>query len=339
MEPTRRPTVQDIAARAGVSKTTVSHALNGKGRVGPETRTRIMAVAAELGFEPNVHARGLATGRHMTVALQVSGHRGKILLPDSAYFIEVLNAASAAALRRGYTPMLTPSDLGADAVEGLAIDGAVIIDPTSRDPLLRTLVDTGKVVVTAGRPLRRTGEVSWVDNDHAALTTQVLDHFEARGYTRPALLTGAASRSYAHDMIRSHRDWVRARGGEPLAVKVPGPPTADAAIAAARALLSRPDRPDAIYATFDHFALGTLRVAQELGIAVPDDLGIASTVDSDALRSTSPSITAFELHAATIGDTAMTFLADRLEARAETGSLIVDAELRERGSTARKRAG
>src|ERR1700744_3207119 len=105
----RRPSIHDIARGAGVSITTVSHSLNGRGRVQPETRRRVLRTAKRLGYTANAHARRLATGKNMTLALQVAGFGEEALIPDSAYYIQVLNDASAAALALGYTPMLVPS--------------------------------------------------------------------------------------------------------------------------------------------------------------------------------------------------------------------------------------
>ncbi|WP_320669136.1 LacI family DNA-binding transcriptional regulator [Patulibacter defluvii] len=334
----RPPTVADIAARSGVSKATVSHALNGSGRVNPNTRERVLQVAAELGYSANVHARNLATGRHMTVALQVSGPAGRLLVPDSAYYIEVLNSAAATALARGYVPMLTPTSISAPAADALAVDGALIIDPGRNDVLFSTLRARGRRVVTTGRPMQAAGDASWVDNDHVTLTRLVLDHFVASGYERPALLTTSSSHSYAQDLVRGYRAWIAEHDTPELLVQMRGTPTAERAIAGAADLLSRRPRPDAIYATFDIFALGALRAATAAGLRVPEDLGIASTVDSEAMRSVAPTITACRLHSTRIGQLAMDLLADELEGAQAPRRVLVPAEIAARASTARSGA-
>lgn len=329
------PSIHDIAAAAGVSITTVSHALNGKGRVQPATRERVLAIARELGYTANVHAQRLATGRNMMLALQVSGSGKRMLVSDSTYYIDVLNSAAAAAINLGYTPVIVPSRLGEGDVETLSVDGALVVDPRGDEPLLRTVRARGGRAVTAGRVLQDGDDCGSVDNDHFRLTRDALDHLVASGYTRPALLTGTYAQSFAADAAAEYRRWAAERGLAPIVVSVRAAPSAAAAFNAATALLSRPDRPDAVYASFDVFALGVLRAAATLGLRVPQDVGIVATVDGDALRGAFPPITAFDLHPERIGAKAIGLLTEMLEQGADARAVVVPAKLRERESTRR----
>lgn len=332
----KRVSIHDIAGAAAVSITTVSHALNGKGRVLPATRERVLAVADELGYRANPHAQRLATGRHMTLAMQISGYGPKTLVPDSAFFVELLNAASGAAIDHGYALVLAPPDLTSRSIEQLAVDGAIVVDPTGEEALLRFLSAGGAPVVTVGRALRGAPDLAWVDNDHRRATARVLDHFADMGYERPALLTGGMRRSYAHDSVEAYRAWVAERGLEPIVARVRGIPTFAAGFQAAASLLDGPARPDAIHATLDALALGALRAAHAAGLRVPEDLGIAAAVDSDALRSTAPPLTAVQLHARRIGREAVRLLTDMLGGEApEERSVTVPARLVSRDSTRR----
>jgi DNA-binding LacI/PurR family transcriptional regulator len=327
------PRISDIAEAAGVSITTVSHALNGKGRVLPETRDRIARVAAELGYVANVHAQRLASGRHMTLAIQVSSEGRATLAYDSAYYVRVLNAASAAAFERGYTPVLAPSDIDAHAIERLAVDGALIVDPTGSEPLMEAVRARGAAVVTVGRVLRD-GAGAWVDNDHARLTEEILDHFRDAGYRRPALVTGATNRSYAADAVRAYEAWTARAGAPSTVVTLEEPPTAGLGFAAAQRLLRRDEPPDAVFATFDVVALGTLQAARACGLRVPDDLAIASAVDGEALELSAPPLTAFDLQPERLAREAVLLLADLLAGRAaDVGGVLVPADLRTRAST------
>ncbi|MBK5233589.1 MAG: LacI family DNA-binding transcriptional regulator [Thermoleophilia bacterium] len=334
--PKRRPGIHDVAREAGVSITTVSHSLNGRGRVLPETRDRVVAIAESLGYSANVHAQRLATGIHKTIALQVSGYGPNIVGVDSAYYIDLLNSASATALELGYMPILTPPDVTNKSIQ-LAADGALILDPTGDEPLMETVNEAGGIVVTAGRPmLNRSSVAGWVDNDLPTLTIEVLDHLESMGYEQPALITGSRERSYAADTIRAYERWVGERGKATNVVEVRDNPTADVAISTARQLLEREPRPDSIYASFDVFALGALRVANSMGLDVPNDLGIVATVDSQGLRSATPTLTAIENHPSELGAKAIRMLIGLLNGTIEPPvTEIVPAELQVRESTAR----
>lgn len=334
--PKQRPSIHDVAAEAGVSITTVSHALNGRGRVLPETRDRVSAIAERLGYSANVHAQRLATGVHKTLALQVSGYGPNIVGVDSAYYIDLLNSASATALELGYMPILTPPDVTRRFTQ-MPADGALILDPTGSEPLLETVSEAGGIVVTAGRPLLNRDRVAgWVDNDLPTLTIEVLDHLEKMGYERPALITGSKERSYAADTINAYERWVAERGKESIVEVVRDNPTADVAMSTARSLLERSPRPDSIYASFDVFALGALRVAKSMGLDVPGDLGIVATVDSQGMRSASPALTAIENHPAKLGQSAIKMLVGLLNGDIEPPvGEIIPAELQIRESTAR----
>jgi DNA-binding LacI/PurR family transcriptional regulator len=332
----RRPSIHDVAHEAGVSITTVSHALNGRGRVQPGTRDRVLEIAARLGYSANVHAQRLATGSNQAIALQVSGYGKNIVGVDSAYYIELLNGASAKALDLGYMPMLAPPELHREFGE-LPADGAVIIDPTGSEPLLHSIAENGGVVVTAGRPLKDSDPVTgWVDNDLPAVTIEVMDHLKAQGYVRPGVLTGPKNRSYSADTITAYNQWAAERGIKASVTALRGNPTAELAIRKAKELLSGEDPPDAIYTSFDVFALGILRAADELGIKVPEELGIVATVDSEALRSASVPLTAIENHPRQIGSEAIELLVGLIRGEREGPAVVtIPAELKVRASTMR----
>jgi DNA-binding LacI/PurR family transcriptional regulator len=232
--------------------------------------------------------------------------------------------------------MLVPSGDTLD-VDTFPIDGAFIIDPTGTETLLGTAVGSGASVITAGRVLEDRS-IPWVDNDHVALTIEMLDHMAEMGYERPALLTGPENQSYAADAITAYRTWTVEHGRPQIAATVSEPPTAAAGMRAARRLLKRKRRPDAVIASFDVFALGTLAVAREMGLKVPDDFGIAGAVDSYALRTAVPPLTGFELNAGEIGREAISLLVRAIEPGDGTHdppSVTVRAKLNRRESTQR----
>lgn len=327
----KRVSIQQIAREAGVSITTVSHALNGKGRIPRETRERVRQVAERFGYRAHPQARGLAMGRSMTLAMQVGSPCAEKLIPDFEYFVELLNAASEAALELGYSLVLAPAGASAGSLLQFAFDGVIVIDPTGNEALL---AQADVPVVTTGRIPGDPADGAWVDNDHREGTRRVLEHFAEVGCTRPALLTTAAQQSYVEDTISEYEDWCRERDLEPIVSKVSGSPTETAGEAAVGELLSRSPRPDAIYATLDRMALGVLRACHDSGIAVPEDLAIAAVTDSLFLRSAEPSITALNLNASEIGQRATELLV-ALTRHGEPSStqVIVPSVLEIRGST------
>jgi DNA-binding LacI/PurR family transcriptional regulator len=332
------PNIRDVAEAAGVSVTTVSHSISGRGRVAAATRERVLRIAEEVGYTANAHAQRLVSGRSRTLAIQIAGFTTESspqLLPDAAFFLDVLNGAAAAAGARGYELVLAPYDLDPRRGQALAIDGAVVVDPHGDEPLLRLLPERGIPVVTTGRPTRGAVRFPWIDNDHAALAVRVLDHFLEMGYTRPAVMATTPNRSYIADILDAYARWSREHGLRPITVELDEPPTERAAARAAQRLLTRARAPDAVYATYDRLALGVLRQAQRQGLSVPEDVGIASAVDGDTLHWVEPHITAATLNPRLIGSQAIDALIDLAEGGSVAPGAMVPARIDVRASTQR----
>jgi DNA-binding LacI/PurR family transcriptional regulator len=322
--------------------TTVSHAFSGHGRVAAATRDRVLRIADDLGYTANVHAQRLVWGRSRTLAIQIAGFTTasskSLLLPDAAYFMDVLNGAASAAAEQQYALMLTPHALDPNQIHPLAIDGGVIVDPAGDEALATVLSKREKPIVTTGRPTRGSA-FPWVDNDHGQITRRMLTHMLAMGHARPALIATTPTRSYVADIVEAYEAWTREHDLPQIIVELREPPTERAAARAASRLLTRSDRPDAVYATYDRLALGVLSEARRLRISVPDELGIASAVDSDALRWADPHITAAGLNARRIGREAVRLLIDLLEGREPVSRrVVVPSRVIPRSSTRRARA-
>lgn len=329
--------IKDVAREAGVSVTTVSHALNDKGRLPAETRERVRSVAAALGYRPSTTARNLVGGRTGLIGLTVSQAEGlPFALSDFAYFSSLLSAAATAAIERGYALVLAPPAAGGEGWPGVDVDGAVIVDPVVDDALVEALDRAGVPLVTTGRAFEHGGP--WVDNDHVAGTRSVLDHLERQGARRIALVTSPPVTSYTIDTEGTYRAWCAERRSRPLVAYAREDLTEGAGYAAAARLLDATQRVDAVYATLDRLALGTLLAAEARGIDVPDDLLVVGSTDSEAARLATPSLTALRLHPDEIGRRAVELLADLVEGKAPVDNVVVPTRLLLRASTRRKAA-
>jgi DNA-binding LacI/PurR family transcriptional regulator len=331
-----RPGIQAVAAAAGVSTTTVSHVLSGKGRISEATRRRVREVADELGYQPSALARRLAGGRVGMLALSVSLVDDPALaIADFDYFLQVMSAATSAALERGYSLTVLPAQ-GRQTLEQLPLDGAIVIDPVRGDPTVEYLRSHAVPVVTTGRVPEGPDEACWVDNDHVAGTHEILHHLEAQGSERIALLSARPVSSYALDTLEAYRSWCAERGRPERVATVEDTPSEGTAFALALELLQGADPPDAIYATLDRLALGTLLAAEAQGIAVPGALRVAGCSDSEASRRARPALTALTLNPERIGEEAVDLLVALIEGE-DPGDLrrIVPSEVVPRESTTR----
>lgn len=320
----RRVGIKDVAAAAGVSPTTVSHALNGKGRVPEQTRERVREVARALGYRPSSTARNLLGGRTGMLGFTVPQPPGApFSLADLSYFVELTNAATRTAMEHGYALAIAPGAGTGEPWAGIDIDGAIVADPLIDDPTVAALRGQGLPVVTSGRVIGAGDDGHWVDNDFGVAATTVLDHLHEQGADTVALLTTPPTTSYVVDMIAAYEQWCE-RHRTPARTHVCDQNmTAEVAAAAAAAVLAGEDRPDAVFAPLDRLALATLQTARTLGLTVPGDLLIAAATDSETARWTHPSLTVIHLHPEQVGRTAGELLIALVEGREPPAAHVI----------------
>jgi DNA-binding LacI/PurR family transcriptional regulator len=336
----RRPgrvTIETVAARANVSVTTVSHALNGKGRVKPATRQRILEIAEALGYVANPQARALKTGSTMTLLAELPGSRNTTSL-HGAFVSDVLIGAATRALEAGYLLTVAGHDSRPpDAAFADRYDGALIVDPPQRGGSILPLLERQIPVVTIGRADDQ-AEAGWVDNDYSHGVMTVLSHLHAVGYRRPAILTTRARVSYAKASISAYRTWAKANAVSPVIQYVSGYPDVERGRAATERLLSSDDRPDAIIGTTEPLTVGAMRAIQALGLRSPEEVGLASIHDSERLRAAVVPITALDLRASELGRQALDLLIQAVDdpGAAQSSWRVVPTELVIRQSTQRQ---
>ena len=264
-----RAGIRDVAAAAGVSITTVSDALNGKGRLPDATRRHVREVADRLGYRPSAAARTLRTGKSGLIGLTVTTYGDEpFTFTEFAYFAEMARAATSAALARGYALVILPATSRHDVWSNVALDGTVVIDPSDHDPVVTELVRQGLPVVSDGRPAGSLPVTAWVDNDHEAAVLGLLDHLAAAGARRIGLLTGTTTDTYTRLSTTAYLNWCERVGQDPVYESYPAHDPCAGAVAADR-LLARPDRPDAVYGLFDPNGTDLLAAARRYGLRVP----------------------------------------------------------------------
>lgn len=335
MRSERRVSLREVAAATGMSTTTVSDALNGKGRLPAATRTRVQRIAAELGYTPNIAARNLKAGKTGIVAVMVpEGVEPPAGIVDFDYFMKIISGAMSRTIERGFWLTLAPGPL-ADRLPSLSIDGALVIDPVRNDPVLRTLRERGIPQVIVGRDIDQPSVSPSVDTDHHFGTRTVLDHLAQRGAKRIALVTGPLVNAYECSITHEYERWCNERQpGVPIVVETVGL-TEAAGMAAANDLLNRTERPDAIYALLDRLALGVLNVLTARDIAVPGEMLLATVHDSESVRAAAPPLTVLDVQPRAVGRVAAQLLMDQINGVSSTPTqLTVDSGLICRASTA-----
>lgn len=331
--------IKDVAREAGVSITTVSHALSGKGRLPEETRVRVQQVAATLGYTPNAAARSLAGGKTGLLATYVSlPGDAPLAFTEIDYYVDLIDAAVAAAVERGYALVVAPTTAGEETWARLPLDGVIVIDPAEGDPSLAAVRERGVSLVLIGRDLHGRLDDVVVENDREAGTRSVLDHLAVRGARRVGIASLAIYESFTEDALAAYLAWCAERGQEPYVTMAEVEAAADqeGLREAGEALLRSPDRPDAVFCLYERLGIELLRAAAEHGVAVPDDLLVAAIAEVGLAKTAEPPLTTLEINPAGLGATAAGLLMDLVEGLPVSSVRDVPTRLVPRDSTARR---
>ena len=309
----RRVTVRDVAARAGVSQPTVSLVLGGhpRARVATETRERIMAAAAELGYRPNVIARGLARRRSYAIGL---------LVPDlrNPFYAEIVSGAERVAAQEGYAVLLCDaSEVGPhrhlETLRERLVDG-IILDAVGASELGEAALE-GLNVVFIDEPSSR---VPFVASDATGAGRIAAQHLAALGHRRVGYM-GPAADVYAFRMReRGFVQAMRAVGATFESDRVRrAPATVAGGMAAMRAMLALPKRPTAVFCANDLMAVGALKACAAAGVQVPRDLSVVGCDDIELATLVTPELTTIAIPARELGARAARTLIRLLAAEAE----------------------
>jgi DNA-binding LacI/PurR family transcriptional regulator len=301
--PVKRPTIADIARRAGVTKAAVSFALNNQPGVSAGTRERILAIAEEVGFEPSSAARALSDGRAGAFGLVID--RPAQQLGIEPYFMQLMSGIQAELSAHHVTLLCT---LAEDQQTEIAlyrkwwgqrrVDGVFLVDMRLDDDRVAVLQELKMPGVVIGTPLA-SGSLPAVWQDDRAATQTAVAHLAELGHRRIGRVTGIPR--YWHTKIRTSafQEAAAAAGIEVSAIEADY--TGEFGAKVTRELLSRPDRPSAILYDNDVMAVAGLGEAQRMGVQVPRDLSIVAWDDSMLCELVHPAITALHRDVSAVG--------------------------------------
>lgn len=332
-----RPTVKDVARRAGVSPKTVSNVINGHIFVRPETKARVESALDDLGYVPNLSARALRNGRSGVIALALPDLATPYSAETAHHFVEVAH-------ERGYAVQIEETGSARSREWSLLSRArAHLVDGLVLNPV--ALV--GSAVGDAGPlpPMVLIGEVEqdrvdqvWVDSVAAA--RDMTTHLVETGHRRIAVL-GSPDRedhAAAHLRLEGYRQALDAAG-------IPRDPSLeiacddwspDGAAAAVRAFLDRAPLPDAIFCFTDSMAIGTLGALWSTGRTVPRDVSVAGFDDIADGRHAVPPLTTVSFDKLDFARQAFSMLEARMaDPAAPVRRVTIDHSLVPRSSTAR----
>lgn len=335
-QPGKRPTIADVAARAGVSKGAVSRSFNGGGRISPQTIERIRTAAVELGWVPHAAARAINGSPAEAIGLVV--RRSPDLLERDPFYPTLLAGIEGVLAEHGYAAIVrfvsSPDEERASYRRLIAerrVDGFVINDLRRRETRLRLLTEIGAPAVIVGRPGRRAAFPS-IDSDSDDAVRELITTLIEAGHTTIAHVSGPPEFLHAQHRQQLWADTLQQHGLD-AARHLSGNFTADGGAEATRELLDSASPPTAIFYANDVMAVAGMSVATSRGLAIPDDLAIAGFDDIILAAYCSPGLTTIRCDYREVGRRSVTLLLDQIDGRESPSRTLVPSQVVIRGST------
>ncbi|WP_405925383.1 LacI family DNA-binding transcriptional regulator [Streptomyces sp. NBC_00035] len=339
-----RPTLEEVAARAGVGRGTVSRVINGSPRVSDATRAAVEAAVAELGYVPNTAARALAANRTDAIALVVPEPETRFFAEP--YFSDMLRGVGAALSDTEMQLLLifAGSDRErqrlAQYLAAHRVDGVLLVSVHADDPLPDLLSQLEIPAVISGR--RSAGEtLPSVDSDNYGGGRAAVEHLIAQGRRTIVHLAGRLDVFGAQRRVDGYREGLREAGREPDdRLIIPGDFTEEGGRRAMTELLDRCPSLDAVFAGSDVMAAGARQVLREAGRRIPEDVALVGYDDSAIARHMDPPLTSvrqpIELMGRAMIDLLLDEIADRRPAVSrglERRQVVLPTELVARASS------
>lgn len=306
----KRPTITDIAQRAGVTKAAVSFALNGKPGISAATRERILAIAEEIGFQPNSAARALTAGKSGVFGLVID--RPAHTLGIEPFFMQLVSGIQADLAAHQVMLQFTMTE-DADAEIELyrqwwaqrRVDGVFVVDLKVNDRRIEAIEKLRMPAVVIGTP-KGAGSLPAIWQDDRAAVDIVVAHLASQGHKRIARVGGHAA--YWHSVLRRDAFEASAVVAGLTAFSVEADYSAEHGAQATVSLLGSAQPPTAIVYDNDVMAAAGLAVAQRMGVSVPAGVTIISWDDSALCELMHPALTALRRDIAGAGSTAARML-------------------------------
>jgi len=309
------PTLEDVAAAAGVSRSTASRAINGGARVSPDALAAVEAAVLRLGFSPNRAARTLVTHRADSVALVVPEPDERVT--GDPFFAAAIQGLSQALADTDLQLVLLMARVGDTAERTIRylrlgyVDGVVVVSHHRSDEIERALLAASLPSVFVGRPWNMPDRFSYVDTDNERGGEVATDHLLTRGRRRVGTVAGPPDMTSSLDRLSGWRTALTKRG-LPVDAFEHADFTTPGGLAATERLLDRHPDLDAIFVASDLMAVGALAVLKARGLAVPSDVAIVGYDDAAVAAATDPPLTTVVNPIAEMARTAGVILLERM---------------------------
>jgi DNA-binding LacI/PurR family transcriptional regulator len=329
------PSAHDVARVAGVSQAAVSRAFTPGASIAEATQNKVFRAAKSLGYRPNLIASSLNKGKSGIVGVIFGGN------PRNPFFLSALYALLARLSRAGKHILIFTVDSNANAdvhAENLLkyrVDALLLMATSLSAKLAEQCHDEGVPILFFNRRPPRVKVFSSVAENNSEGGREIAEHLLQQGYKRLAVVAGSAESSTARERESGFTAYLTSRGLAAPEREV-GHFHREGAVQAARNLLSRKPRPDAIFCVNDYMALAAIEVARyEFGLEIGREIGIAGFDDIDEASWPSFELTTYSVSMESIIDGVAAFLLNTPRQKNPLHT-VIDGVLKPRRSTQRK---
>ncbi|MBO8163515.1 MAG: LacI family DNA-binding transcriptional regulator [Brevibacillus sp.] len=329
-----KPTIYDVAEKAGVSISTVSRVINNTGRISEKTKKKVLQVMESLRYQPSVVASALTGKRTRTIGL---------IIPDVAnpFFAEIARRIEDRGRELGFNLLMCNTDnnqhteeMALSLLKQKSVDGIIIGTTTKNYTLLNELLQEQFPVALIAQDIPEL-VIDVVTVDDFLGGYQATSHLVSLGHTKIAFLMGNSGRTSDKYRLQAYRQVLeenRLPFDERLVVETDY--SMEAGKRAALEILASPQRPTAIFAGFDLIAIGVYQAAKELGLRIPDDLSVVGFDNTILATIVDPPLTTIAQPIDEMGRQVMDLLVREIEGSKSTKQrVILPPELIIRNST------
>ncbi|MDQ1082622.1 MULTISPECIES: LacI family DNA-binding transcriptional regulator [Microbacterium] len=327
-------TIEEVAARAGVSRSTVSRVVNGSTAVSPTALEAVRRAIDELQYEPNRAARSLASRQTRAIALVIPEQTDRFF--GDPFFASIVAGISEVVAASDYlmNMLIASDDASAKALaylRGGSVDGAIVASHHTSDTFLERIPDVVPLVY-GGRPARVRDEDYYVDVDNVAGGRAATAFLIERGHRRIATVSGPADMTAGIDRLRGFHDAMAPAGLTPVAVESGDFSESGGALAMDR-ILTATDGLDAVFVASDLMARGAYAALRARGVEPGRDVAVIGFDDSSVSTALAPALTTVRQPSLEQGRRMASVLLDLLAGRPAAHATILPTEIVRRASS------
>jgi LacI family transcriptional regulator len=322
-------TLEDIARLSGVSRSTVSRVINADVNVKEDTRRKVLEIIQDINFQPNLAAKGLATGRTNVIGIVIPASVSTLF--TDPYFPQFIQGVATACNNRNFLVMLWLAEpeyerrMISRILHNGLVDGVIVASTLMNDPIVTSLYESKMPFILIGR--HPTLDVNYLDVDNLQAGWKATMHLLRLGYKRIATITGPQDQSSGYDRYQGYLKALQDYG-QPIRpeLAMEGDFTEEGSYKAMQRLI--PHKPDAIFAASDMMAYGAMRALREANLRIPEDVGVVGFDDMPTSAKTNPPLTTVRQQVSQMGSKAVEVLIALIGKEIpSTQRVIMDTEL------------